>query len=62
MTIPDTAVQIKLLILFTVGIIALITAIVLSIRRDHRIALTSTLPLMIVAAFMLIVLVILAML
>lgn len=57
MTIADTAVQIKLMILFTVGLIALLTIIVVSIRHDHRIALNSTLPLMIVALFMLIVLI-----
>ncbi|MCH5462846.1 hypothetical protein HC026_07530 [Lactobacillus sp. LC28-10] len=56
MTIADTAVQIKLMILFAVGLITLLTVIVLSIRRDHRIVLNSTLPLIIVSAFMLIVL------
>lgn len=57
MTIADTAVQIKLMILFAIGLIALLTVIILSIRRDHRIALNSTLPLIIVAFFMLIVLI-----
>lgn len=55
MTIADTAVQIKLMILFAVGLIALLTVIIISIRHDHRIALNSTLPLIIVALFMLIV-------
>ncbi|WP_203652224.1 hypothetical protein [Secundilactobacillus yichangensis] len=57
MTIADTAVQIKLMILFAVGLIALLTVIIVSIRHDHRIAFNSTLPLMIVALFMLIVLI-----
>ncbi|MFC6254978.1 hypothetical protein ACFP1H_10355 [Secundilactobacillus hailunensis] len=57
MTIADTAVQLKLMILFAVGLIALLTVIIVSIHHDHRIALTSTLPLIIVAVFMLIVLI-----
>lgn len=57
MTIADTAVQIKLMILFAVGLITLLTVIILNIRHDHRIALNSTLPLIIVALFMLIVLI-----
>lgn len=56
MTITDTAVQLKLMILYAVGLIALLIVIIASIRHDHRLALNSTLPLMIVAAFMVIVL------
>ncbi|GAW99972.1 hypothetical protein [Secundilactobacillus mixtipabuli] len=57
MTIADTAVQVKLMILFAVGLIALLAVIFLSIRHDHRITLNSTLPLIIVAVFMLSVLI-----
>ncbi len=57
MTIADTAVQIKLMILFAVGLIALLTVIIISIRHDHRIAFKLTLPLILVALFMLIVLI-----
>lgn len=57
MTIADTAVQLKLIILYAVGLIALLSVIIVSIRHDHRIALNSTLPLIIVAAFMLFVLI-----
>lgn len=57
MTIADTAVQLKLMILYAAGLIALLSVIIVSIRHDHRIALNSTLPLIIVAAFMLFVLI-----
>ncbi|MTV81372.1 hypothetical protein [Secundilactobacillus folii] len=62
MTNPDIAVQIKLAILFAVGLIAVLTMITFNIRQDHRVALTSTLPLIVVAAFMLMVLIFLALL
>ncbi|WP_156319272.1 hypothetical protein [Secundilactobacillus paracollinoides] len=35
MTVPDTKVQIKLLILFIVGLIVVITAIVALFRANH---------------------------
>lgn len=62
MTIADTAVQIKLMILFAVGLITLLTVIIISIRHDHRITLNSTLPLILVALFMLIALISLSLL
>ncbi|GAX04472.1 hypothetical protein IWT140_02110 [Secundilactobacillus pentosiphilus] len=57
MTIADTAVQLKLMILYAAGLIALLSVIIVSIRHDHRITLNSTLPLIIVAVFMLFVLI-----
>ncbi|KRK99693.1 hypothetical protein FD04_GL002470 [Secundilactobacillus odoratitofui DSM 19909 = JCM 15043] len=52
MTHADIAVQIKLLILFTVGLITLLTFIIRHYRQDHRIDLKTTLPLILVALFM----------
>lgn len=52
MTHADIAVQIKLLILFTVGLITLLTFIIRHYRQDHRIDFKTTLPLILVALFM----------
>lgn len=53
MTAADTAVQIKLLILFTIGLVTMIVTITACIRHDRRIDYRSTLPLICVALFML---------
>lgn len=56
MTPADIRVQLKLGLLFAVGVIVLIAISIYQIRNDHRVDLKTTLPLLIVAIFMLSVL------
>ena len=52
MTPADIRVQLKLGLLFTVGVIVLIAISIYQIRHDHRLDCKTTLPLLIVAIFM----------
>ncbi len=52
MTVPDTKVQVKLLILFIVGLIVVISALVALYRANHSLKNASTIVMTIVALFM----------
>lgn len=52
MTPADSRVQLKLGLLFTIGVIILIVLSVYQIRHDHRLDLKTTLPLLIIVIFM----------
>ncbi|ANZ60784.1 hypothetical protein AYR62_14405 [Secundilactobacillus paracollinoides] len=52
MTVPDTKVQIKLLILFIVGLIVVITAIVALFRANHSFKNAPIIVMSVVAVFM----------